>query len=88
VRNVLIAIGNSGEASLATEAELLLDDPSPLIRAMAVWAVGRLGRAPQNEHRGASEPDPDVRAEWALTSPESNPPGAGARFQRRLSLEQ
>jgi epoxyqueuosine reductase len=42
VRNVLIAIGNSGDASLAAEAERLLDDASPLVRGAAVWALGRL----------------------------------------------
>ena len=42
VRNVLIAIGNSADASLAGEAERLLDDPSPLVRGAAVWALGRL----------------------------------------------
>ncbi len=42
VRNVLIAIGNSGNAGLAEEAVRLLDDPSALVRAMAVWAVAQL----------------------------------------------
>jgi epoxyqueuosine reductase len=42
VRNVLIAIGNSGEASLAIEAKQLLADPSPLVRAAAVWALKQL----------------------------------------------
>jgi epoxyqueuosine reductase len=42
VRNVLIAIGNSGDAALAVEAERLLDDASPLVRGAAVWALGRL----------------------------------------------
>src|SRR5262245_27302241 len=42
VRNVLIAIGNSGDASLAAEAERLLDDASPLVRGAAVWALWRL----------------------------------------------
>ncbi len=42
IRNVLIAIGNSGEPVLAHEAESLLSDPSPLVRAMAVWAASRL----------------------------------------------
>ncbi len=45
VRNVLIAIGNSGEVGLAGEAERLLDDASPLVRGAAVWALGRLDRA-------------------------------------------
>ena len=61
VRNVLIAIGNSGDRTLAAEAERLLADPSPLVRAMAVWALGRLG-AGTSPH---DDEDPDVRAEWA-----------------------
>ena len=67
IRNVLIAIGNSADASLAGEAERLLDDPSPLVRGAAVWALGRLDRARLKRaapiHRG--ETDPDVAAEWA-----------------------
>ena len=42
VRNVLIAIGNSGDPALARSAESLLNDASPLVRAMAVWALWRL----------------------------------------------
>ena len=45
VRNVLIAIGNSGDASLAVEAERLLGDTSPLVRGAAVWALSRLTAA-------------------------------------------
>ncbi|MBL6851904.1 MAG: tRNA epoxyqueuosine(34) reductase QueG [Alphaproteobacteria bacterium] len=67
VRNVLIAIGNSGVPCLAVEAERLLDDLSPLVRAMAVWALGRLGVAAQHRHRALTEADDAVRAEWALT---------------------
>jgi epoxyqueuosine reductase len=67
VRNVLIAIGNSGDASLAAEAERLLDDASPLVRGAAVWALGRLDRA-RLEHcaakSGTHDSDPEVVAEW------------------------
>ena len=42
VRNVLIAIGNGADFSHAPIAERLLDDTSPLVRAMAVWALARL----------------------------------------------
>jgi len=66
VRNVLIAIGNSGEPGLATEAERLLDDPSALVRAMAVWALQRLGAASRHAARATDERDPDVLAEWTL----------------------
>jgi epoxyqueuosine reductase len=66
IRNVLIAIGNSGDPSLASEAERLLDDASPLVRGAAVWALGRLAparlaaAADHLEH----EHDPAVREEW------------------------
>jgi epoxyqueuosine reductase len=68
VRNVLIAIGNSGDATLAAEAVRLLDDPSPLVGAMAVWALGRLGVAHLYATHAANESDPDVLAEWARVS--------------------
>ncbi len=42
VRNVMIAIGNSGEASLLAVARTGLDDSSPLVREAARWAVARL----------------------------------------------
>jgi epoxyqueuosine reductase len=66
LRNVLIAVGNSEDASLAGEAERLLGDASPLVRGAAVWALGRLDRArlERCEHR-AAESDPEVIAEWA-----------------------
>ncbi len=68
VRNVLIAIGNTGDAALAPRAETLLDDASALVRAMAVWALARLLPAPAfaalaARHRGA-EADGEVAAEW------------------------
>ncbi len=67
VRNVLIAIGNSGVAALASEAERLLDDSAPLVRGAAIWALGQLDRARlgrQGTKRRAAETDPDVAAEW------------------------
>lgn len=71
IRNVLIAIGNSGDPTLAASAEALLDDPSPLVRAMAVWALWQLvprHAAELAPARLARETDPDVRAEWAQPS--------------------
>lgn len=69
VRNVLIAIGNSGVTGLAPVAEARLADASALVRGMAVWALHRLAPArlaaiaPLHRPR---ETDDDVRAEWAL----------------------
>ncbi len=68
VRNVLIAIGNSGKRELASVAEARLDDVSPLVRAMAVWALSRLVSAERFAELSAShlskEDDDDVRREW------------------------
>ncbi len=73
VRNVLVAIGNSGEPALAPTAEALLRDPAPVVRGMAVWALSQLASAERMRHLHAAhaitEPDPDVRAEWETSSP-------------------
>jgi len=53
VRNVLYAIGNSGDATLVPAAERLLGDPDPVVRDAAGWAVGRL-----KETRSALLPPP------------------------------
>ena len=68
VRNVLIAIGNSGDPFLADEAERLLDDASPLVRGAAVWALGKLDHdrlARIASLRRAAETDASVADEWA-----------------------
>jgi len=68
VRNVLIAIGNSGDVSLAPEAEQLLADPSPLVRAAAVWALKQLVTQRDFEvisaAHNAHETDAAVSGEW------------------------
>ena len=70
IRNVMIAIGNSSAPALARAAKEALDDPSPLVRGAAVWALSRLllpddftdlARAHQHET------DETVRAEWVLS---------------------
>lgn len=68
VRNVLIAIGNSDDATLAAAARPHLRDPSPLIRAMAVWALSRLLPAADldalRSRHLPGETDDAVAAEW------------------------
>jgi epoxyqueuosine reductase len=68
IRNVLIAIGNSGDAALADEARALLDDPAPEVRGAAVWALGRLLPAADfadlARRRHPHEPDTEVGGEW------------------------
>jgi len=68
VRNVLIAIGNSGLSDLVTVIKPLCQDDSPLVRAMAIWALSKLSSdqaAIQKRSLFEDELDPDVRAEWA-----------------------
>lgn len=68
VRNVLIAIGNSSEPSLIKRAEEMIHDSSPLVRAMAVWALWRLSPpeafAALRDRHHPGETDAQVRAEW------------------------
>ena len=67
LRNVMIAIGNCGDGRLARPARAALDDPSPLVRGAAIWALSRL--LPEDEFaalardHAAKEPDATVRAE-------------------------
>ncbi len=70
LRNVLIAIGNAGDPALARSALDHLGHPSPLVRAMAVWAgIRLLGRAAFTRLAAdarASETDRAVLAEWEM----------------------
>ena len=66
LRNVLLAIGNSRDVSLAPLAKARLAHESPLVRGMAVWALKRL--LPPDEFATLAEennePDPEVQVEW------------------------
>jgi epoxyqueuosine reductase len=68
VRNVLTAIGNSGDPGLIESARLCLDDTAPLVRANAVWAFAQLAdgsvAAREREARLAGESEAMVREEW------------------------
>ncbi|AHJ64682.1 iron-sulfur cluster-binding protein [Granulibacter bethesdensis CGDNIH4] len=45
IRNVLYAIGNSGDSSLLPKAQALTDDASDIVADAARWAVARLAEA-------------------------------------------
>lgn len=67
LRNVLIGIGNSQQPAFVPLLEPLLDDPSPLVRGAAIWAVRRLDPQRAEALRLdslAREGDSTVRAEW------------------------
>src|SRR5690606_25830850 len=69
LRNVLIAIGNSGEPALLEAVRPRLDDPSALVRGAAAWAFRRLAHQADAEveaqRRLGAEPEPEVQAEWS-----------------------
>jgi len=70
VRNVLIACGNSGDESLVPQIVPLLKDEAPVVRAMAVWALGQLlPKEPfltlQRSHE-KEETDSYVKREWQI----------------------
>ncbi len=69
IRNVLIAAGNSGDLALVRPVTEKLKSPSALVRAMAVWALGRLvpfDELVEFERRWRpGETDETVEAEWA-----------------------
>jgi epoxyqueuosine reductase len=67
LRNVLIAIGNSDDATLIPQVEARLDAGDALVRGAAVWALRRLAPARAAElslaYR-ARESDSSVMGEW------------------------
>jgi epoxyqueuosine reductase len=77
LRNVLIGAGNSGDATLLPAITQLLSDTSPLVRAMAVWALHQL--CPHDEVRRHArahltrETDEFVRNEWRQPNLSSHP---------------
>ena len=67
VRNVAIAIGNSGEPRLTASLLPLLQDAAPVVRGAAIWALARLDPArfaEEKARRRGAEHDRTVIAEW------------------------
>lgn len=70
LRNVAVALGNSGDRAVAPDlAGCLRDEPEPLVRGHAAWALGELGGAAAKAAlEGCQDDDPFVADEvaWAL----------------------
>jgi epoxyqueuosine reductase len=67
VRNVMIAIGNSGSQALSDLCIQMLADASPLVRGASVWALGQLSPSAyevQYKLRRPAESDAVVCEEW------------------------
>ena len=72
VRNVLVAIGNSHDPALLPAVRTLLQDPAPVVRGAAVWALSRLAPDEFEALRPGStlrEPDEAVKEEWRAQGP-------------------
>lgn len=67
LRNLLIAAGNAGDNGLVKSVTPHLDNDSPLVRAMAAWALSQLDAARFRRERDSRlhrETDDDVQREW------------------------
>jgi epoxyqueuosine reductase len=65
LRNVAIALGNSGDPEAVGALARALEHEEPLVRGHAAWALGRLGAREVLERRRPSETHPEVLAEFA-----------------------
>ena len=72
LRNVAVALGNSGNPAAVPPLAGALDDPEPLVRGHAAWALGRLGGA---------------HARRALAAARTREPDAAARTEIEAALE-
>ncbi|WP_018235133.1 tRNA epoxyqueuosine(34) reductase QueG [Ensifer sp. BR816] len=69
VRNVLIAVGNSGEERFVPACKALARDAAPAVRGMAVWALSRLIEADELAAFAGEcgqETDDEVLSEWEM----------------------
>ena len=70
LRNVLIAVGNSGNTRYRSRVVQLLNDSSGIVRGAAVWALGELIGKKQIQKLAqqytSREDDPMVLEEWEL----------------------
>lgn len=83
VRNACIAAGNSGLPDLIPYLIPLLDDPNPLVRGHAAWALGRLGVGRDILRSAlARESDEIVREEITAALMEGGEPSKGWRYGR------
>jgi epoxyqueuosine reductase len=93
LRNACVALGNSGDdRAVPALSAALIDDPSPLVRGHAAWALGRLGARDVLDSARHEEPDAYVREEvdaalagegMGVSSPAQQPLGdwlAGRRW--------
>lgn len=79
LRNVAVALGNTGDAAAIPALVALLAHRTPIVRGHAAWGLGRLGAREPLVHLLATEPDAFVRDELTAAletpgSPRTPPP--------------
>lgn len=82
LRNVAVALGNTGNAAAVPALRYALGDREPLVRGHAAWALGTIGGAEANDAlaaRAARELDGYVGGEIAAALALSDAPDNGAR---------
>jgi epoxyqueuosine reductase len=81
LRNVAVALGNSGDPNAVAALAERLDDDEPLVRGHVAWALGRLGGDVAHaalQSRRAHEQDQTVAEEIAAALAElTRDPGHG-----------
>ena len=78
LRNVAVALGNSGDRAAVPALAAALHDPEPLVRTHAAWALGRLGGDKARDALASAlrtEDDPMAREELTLALQDVNGPG-------------
>jgi epoxyqueuosine reductase len=82
-RNAAVALGNSlDRAAIPALAQALMEDPHPMVRGHAAWALGRIGGNTALAHLHeclGREQDKTVREEAAAAIAASEPPTAHTR---------
>ena len=86
LRNVAVALGNSGDARAVPALAAALADPEPLVRGHAAWSLGRLGGAEARAALTAALPgetDAWVREEIELALSDPSDPTVLSADERR-----
>jgi epoxyqueuosine reductase len=69
LRNVAVALGNSGNPAAVPALATALADPEPLVRSHAAWALGQLrGRSARDALDGARRAEPEAAVRVEITS--------------------
>lgn len=88
LRNVCVALGNRGEIGSASSLiRALSDDPEPLVRAHAAWALGEIGRRVGGNGAGGDPPSQEAGFRRMLDDAAHHDDSQDVREEARAALE-